>query len=410
MSGKPLVFSDKFEIKKSGKNWHIDDKGYLHANATAARSGVLKYPERGFNTYIPLEILKRDGKGLENVAVVRMENHNNDADATNTDENGKGWVKDGSTKITDEQLDCKIVVTGKSLREEILSGSLSALSCRYEVEWIEENGVFEGESYKYRITKITYNHLAVVDHGRAGDISKIHTDRKIMAEKFIQLTLQPVRSGELNLAEQTVSVMSDRAGDERLITNHISKISDRIKVLDTESEKLKNENARLVAENDTTKEQKKQLSDRLEQSVSIDDLSKMAEELVDCRTVCQQSGIVLSDQNKNSPFQLKFEFCQKMIPKSAKSFSDRYKAELEKKEISDQMQAGMEGMYDSAKEQLPPLQDINYVHDALGSNQPQQQFSDQAPQGQGFPLLQQPNQNQIDPYLDPAGMIRRGGN
>lgn len=50
------------------------------------------------------------------------------------------------------------------------------LSCGYEAEVIEEDGVYEGERYDHRQTNIRGNHVAIVRAGRAGPDVKLHMD------------------------------------------------------------------------------------------------------------------------------------------------------------------------------------------------------------------------------------------
>lgn len=51
-----------------------------------------------------------------------------------------------------------------------------ALSCGYRADVIPEEGVFQGVRYTHRQTNIRYNHVAIVDEGRAGDAARLRMD------------------------------------------------------------------------------------------------------------------------------------------------------------------------------------------------------------------------------------------
>lgn len=64
------------------------------------------------------------------------------------------------------------------------------LSCGYECELEEAPGVYEGEPYDLRQRNITYNHVSIVDEGRAGPQVRLRLDSNdaivdSIAEKYI---------------------------------------------------------------------------------------------------------------------------------------------------------------------------------------------------------------------------------
>lgn len=68
-----------------------------------------------------------------------------------------------------------IVVFDAELIAKMKSGK-QQLSCGYECELDETPGVYKGEHYDAVQRKITYNHLAIVDVGRAGPSARVRMD------------------------------------------------------------------------------------------------------------------------------------------------------------------------------------------------------------------------------------------
>lgn len=69
-----------------------------------------------------------------------------------------------------------IVITDEAAINDIKNGR-NKISMGYNVEMVEEAGVYQGERYDAIQTKIRYNHLAIVDRARAGNAAQIKLDR-----------------------------------------------------------------------------------------------------------------------------------------------------------------------------------------------------------------------------------------
>lgn len=74
---------------------------------------------------------------------------------------------DTSIQITDEEVIKSVLDEENPLRE---------LSCGYEADIVKEDGTFQGEEYDHRQTNIKYNHIALVQRGRAGPEVRLQLD------------------------------------------------------------------------------------------------------------------------------------------------------------------------------------------------------------------------------------------
>lgn len=82
---------------------------------------------------------------------------------------GESFIPDGKYVLM------PVVITDREGVEAIKNGR-EELSLGYEVELDEMPGVYDGVEYDFRQRNIKYNHLAIVDRGRAGPDVRLNTD------------------------------------------------------------------------------------------------------------------------------------------------------------------------------------------------------------------------------------------
>jgi hypothetical protein len=83
-------------------------------------------------------------------------------------------------------------------KADVESGKRKELSCGYTYDPILESGVFEGKPYKIKMSNIRFNHVALVQEGRAG------SDVKVLDGKI---------QGEINMADKSGKIGKDAAPD-----------------------------------------------------------------------------------------------------------------------------------------------------------------------------------------------------
>jgi hypothetical protein len=165
-------------------------EGYLRCDATAARVGVLEYPQpdgRVVREYRPPEEAS-DPKSLATFGgkAVTLEHPPEMLNAENTREYAVGFT---GTEVVYDQGFVRVVVTltDQEAIDAVLRGDAVEVSAGYEVDLDPTPGVApDGQPYDAVQRNIRCNHLAVTRRGRAGPEVRLHLDRK---EAMAQLTL-----------------------------------------------------------------------------------------------------------------------------------------------------------------------------------------------------------------------------
>lgn len=137
---------------------------YRKADGSVVRE--LRHPEDVFN---PISLKTLVGVPVTNEHPERL------VDTKNIKQLAIGYIGD-SIEIDGDFLKAKTVTIfdEKSIRD-VESGKVE-LSCGYECELEEAPGVYEGEAYDLRQRNIHYNHVSVVDEGRAGPQVRLRLD------------------------------------------------------------------------------------------------------------------------------------------------------------------------------------------------------------------------------------------
>lgn len=173
----PLRF-DKHEISKPT----IDQNGYLHADARVTRAGVFVYHKADGSTTRELrhpdDVFKADSMAtLENRPVTDGHPYPGKLDAKNTKQFAVGNLVKSPVK-NDIYLDTRMMVTDQTAIDKIMreDSPVREISCGYECKMVKESGIYQGERYDERQTNIVYNHVAIVDKGRAGPQARLVLD------------------------------------------------------------------------------------------------------------------------------------------------------------------------------------------------------------------------------------------
>ena len=159
-----------------------DHNGYLIADAHATRSGVFVYhhPDGSMTRELrhPDDVFRPDSiSSLKNRPITDNHPIEGKVDSKNTKRLAIGMAID-DPKREDIYLDTKIQITDEDVIKKVLADEnpLRELSCGYEAEVVKEDGNYQGEEYDHRQTNIKYNHIALVNHGRAGPQVRLQLD------------------------------------------------------------------------------------------------------------------------------------------------------------------------------------------------------------------------------------------
>lgn len=187
-------------MKKSSKtdSYQIDSivegpGGSIIIDARPTRIGVFSYP--GYKQLRPEEeVFNPDSmNSLSGCTFTVIHPDSDDVNPENFKDEVRGHVIEGSVTRDGDYLCAKIQVSDKDAIDLILSKKMQELSCGYTCEEDPTSGEYNGIHYDSIQRNIVYNHLSLVQRGRAGPACRVITDEDDMKKKQIHDVL-PVDS------------------------------------------------------------------------------------------------------------------------------------------------------------------------------------------------------------------------
>ena len=156
-------------------------------------------------------------------------------------------------------LTIDMIVQNAKAIDDIMKGKRE-LSCGYTADIVDESGIWLGMPYTKRQKNIRYNHVAVVESGRAGEATRIKLDSGdgVLIRSFEEDTAGAVdnTNKEEGMAEnmKTIQIDSVDYQAEDAVVNAYKSEKVRADSLVVELEAKKNEISTLEAERDSAKE------------------------------------------------------------------------------------------------------------------------------------------------------------
>ncbi len=219
----PLRF-DKHTINKP----EIDNSGYLHADASVTRAGVFKYhhPDGSVTRELrhPDDVFKADSMAtLKNRPVTDGHPYPGKLDAKNTKQFSVGSLVKSPIK-NDIYLDTRLMITDQAAIDKIMreDSPVREISCGYECKMIKESGTYQGERYDERQTNIVYNHVAIVDKGRAGSSARLVLDAADAAVEGVDIELKADKSTKQENQGMKVKIKRDAIKTSTFKTDALS--------------------------------------------------------------------------------------------------------------------------------------------------------------------------------------------
>lgn len=153
-------------------------QGFLRAPAHLTRTGVFKYRRADGSVFkelrLPEEVFNEASlKTLRGVPVT-IEHPPEMLNADNVKKYMRGYTSD-STERDEDMVKTTMTITDAEAIQQVEAGK-QQVSCGYLCELEMKPGVYDGEEYDAIQRGIVYNHVAVVDRGRAGPSVKIRLD------------------------------------------------------------------------------------------------------------------------------------------------------------------------------------------------------------------------------------------
>lgn len=175
-------------------------EGYLRTDAAVTRTGVFTYVKIDGSTRRELRH-PSDVFTADSLSSLRLKPVTNEhpptrlLDASSAKQFQIGYTGE-NVRTADSRFVMAPLVIVDSDAIKAVDGGKQELSCGYSCDLIQEDGEYEGEKYDHRQTNIQYNHVAVVDKGRAGSDVRIKMDSMQGEDAYsldaIDLPIKPV--------------------------------------------------------------------------------------------------------------------------------------------------------------------------------------------------------------------------
>jgi hypothetical protein len=160
--------------------FQMTDEGFLQGRAVVTNIGVFPYrmPDGSmrFELRLPEEIFKKESLSTLKMKAVTNEHPKELVTADNARKVTVGTIGE-DIRHDAYNIMAPICIQDKQTIDDIKSGKRS-LSCGYTADVEEVSGVWNGVAYDAVQRNIIYNHVAIVDRGRAGDAAVIKMDSK----------------------------------------------------------------------------------------------------------------------------------------------------------------------------------------------------------------------------------------
>jgi len=145
-------------------------QGFLKAPLYATRTGVFKYRTPKGDTIGELrlaeEVFKPESMATLASVPVTLRHPPDLVSPSNFPKYGKGYLLESVSQDGDKIAATAIIADEQAIKA--VEEGMREVSCGYTADLEPAEGIFEGEPYQFIQRNIRYNHLAIVDRGRAG--------------------------------------------------------------------------------------------------------------------------------------------------------------------------------------------------------------------------------------------------
>ncbi len=243
-----MVF--RYDTVKLGLPKKLDD-GRLIAQATLTRTGVFVYrnPDGSLRREYRSPDVVGKADSLEGLKLAPVTNNHPPVmvDASNAKQFVVGQVGQ-DVHMDGNHVVSTIVINDASTIACIESGSKRDVSCGYACDLVETSGVSpDGERYDALQTNVVYNHLAIVEAGRAGS-AKIRMDG---AEALIEVSgnptilAEPIKAKESTMDElnKALARITELTGERDTLAKRVDESEAKAKELELKLTAIESEKA-----------------------------------------------------------------------------------------------------------------------------------------------------------------------
>lgn len=192
-----------------------------------------------------------------------------------------------------------VTITDKDKIEKIKSGEQRAFSCGYKarLDFSKTGNAFGNNRYDAVQRDIMYNHVALVDRGRAGDLAQINMDSFITDNTVIQI-IEKEEGDHMPEKLQTINIDGIDYQIEKDVFKHINSLQSKI---DT----LNKDNSDLSGKKDAFENEVKDLKEKLENSKKSDEeIQKAVIERLELQKIADHFKIQYDENKSNKDLKL----------------------------------------------------------------------------------------------------------
>ena len=287
--------------------FHLDENGYLVGRAVVTTIGVFPYLlEDGtiFNELrLPEEVFSKDSLDSLRMLPVTNDHPSSMVNIDNIKElqvgttgedvcrfdlvDGEIW---GAYKTDGTEVSIPMKITDKEAVDAVLGGK-RALSCGYYRDLEFSEGVWGGIHYDGIQRNIRYNHVAIVDRGRAGDAAVIRMDNAFVPT-FVERTDS---AGEGNHKEEATHMAKKELILDSASYEVEEPVADAYDAVVADRDAVMAERDGLQGQLDAANAQIASLQDEMKGMVKAEEVNSLVKELRSVRDVADKFGVALDD-------------------------------------------------------------------------------------------------------------------
>lgn len=311
---------DRGEVKS---DVFVTAEGYIRGEAIVTRTGIFIYhnPDGSIRRELrhPDEVWNEDSiSSMESIPIT----NNHPEEKLVSSKNFKNLVigyTGQEIKKDGDYIIASLVIADQDGVDWVKNQKRRELSLGYTVDLYKEDGIYENEPYDYVQKNIRYNHLAIVDKARAGEMARIALDRSDTIE---------ILKEEKVMAKKKIKIDQEEIMVEPATAEYIERLLDDLKNLEEEKirvereiDDIKKKLERTEAERDSLREKTLEVFEEKREFISMDEASfnqKVSERV----SLLRMAVEMLSKESKvNIDSMTNDEIKRKIIHEKRKSIS-----------------------------------------------------------------------------------------
>lgn len=216
-------------------------EGYLIAPVRAARTGVLTYYDAygtPFKEFVPEEeLFKADSMASLAMKPVTVRNHPSVMlDSKNWKKFQVGMTSDKVEKDGEFLATTAIVQDADAIKD--VDGGMQEISCGYVAELEMTPGEYKGEKYDAIQRNRHYNHIAIVDKGRAGREARMRLDSEFNITEEENIMKFKIGDKEFDVSQEVADYIGSQSQTIANLTTGKADSDAKLALLKADAEKV----------------------------------------------------------------------------------------------------------------------------------------------------------------------------